>query len=107
MPRQTPLTLTELIQHVDANIPRRCLYVNEIGEVYRAPASSEEKDLAGKKLAALLDDGSLAVQFASLMFLSIVPTEDTLIREAIAKFRTEPRNAEVVKDADERIQSMS
>lgn len=98
--KQTDLSLDDLIVAVNAHSHPRCLYINEIGEVYNS-GSLVEKKTAGQKLVALLDDSDSNARFLAFMWLSSVSTDDTEIKEGISGFRKDPQNNEIVARADE------
>ncbi|MBI5420841.1 MAG: hypothetical protein HZA35_00835 [Parcubacteria group bacterium] len=103
--KQTNLSLDDLIVAIDAHSHPRCLYINEVGDVYKN-GSPDEKKTACQKLIALLDDSDSSARFIAFMWLSSVSTNDTVIRERISRFRKDSQNKEIVARADEHLRSV-
>jgi len=98
--RQTLLSLSDLIAAVDNGDHPRCLFVNEIGEVYKSRVPGES-ELAMNKLIELLRDSDSRIRYIAYCVLSSIPNRSREVFSALSSFRLATENSNVVASARE------
>ncbi|MEK7498924.1 MAG: hypothetical protein AAB611_03655 [Patescibacteria group bacterium] len=99
--RQTLLSLSDLIVAVDNGDHPRCLFVNEIGEVYSNSKVFGESEVAMRKLIELLHDSDSRVRYIAYCALSFIPNRSREVFSALSSFRLAIENSDVMANARE------
>jgi len=101
--RQSSLDLPSLIAKFNSDTPNvpRCLIINEVGLLFMI--GGKENNGAERFLRSLLNTEKEDERFVSFCYLSIVEKATKTTQRAVARFRKDPRNKDLVEKAEGRI----